>query len=144
MALYICSKKSLLNPGRSRNQTKEAFSAMTRQRKENVFSSSCSAKFLIYVFLSDNTAVHCWGTLRSGASILRDQIGGLWKKVVRRENIFPIMRLVALANPTRQKGRNQNKTKEAGLPVLTCRSFFTILRSQRQHKTSQRAVVEIQ
>lgn len=33
-------------------------------------------KFLIYVFLSNHTAGHCWDTLRSGFPLLRYQTGG--------------------------------------------------------------------
>ena len=45
------------------------------QRKCNLVPVALN-KFLIYVFLSNNTAVHCWDTLRSGSSLLRYQTGG--------------------------------------------------------------------
>lgn len=45
------------------------------QRKCNLVPVALN-KFLIYVFLSNNTAVHCWDILRSGSSLLRYQKGG--------------------------------------------------------------------
>ena len=42
------------------------------QRKYNLVPVALN-KFLIYVFLSNNTAVHCWDILRSGSSLLRYQ-----------------------------------------------------------------------
>lgn len=89
-------------------------------------------KFLIYVFLSNNRAVHCLDTLRSGAHVLPCcQTGGIKKERSKRSKRLSNHGLVALANPTCQEGRPQNKREHASVLDLGCRSLLIMIRNPK-------------
>lgn len=94
------------------------------REKKTQFSSSGSAKVPYYVFLSNNTIVHCWDTLRSEASVSRDQKGRIMKERGQERKCLSIIGLVALVSPTSRKGRTRMIQDMVGVLVLVYMSVL--------------------